>query len=85
MKRVMLGVVLVLGVMGLSGAATAQDAVKPQTRFYNFDELLIDGELKAPPGVVYGAVDRAKFERLLSLKRSFLPQIAETARGEALQ
>lgn len=86
MKRVVLGLVMmVLGVVAVPLVASAQESGDVKTKFYDFDDMLIDGELKKPDGFVYGAVDKAKFDRLLSLKKSFLPKIEETAKDDALQ
>ncbi len=85
MKRiVVMGAVLV----GMSLVATtgfAQDDEEVKTKFYDFDDMLIDGEFKKPEGMVYGAIEKAKFERLLSLKKSFLPRIEESAKADALK
>ncbi len=84
MKRYLIfgAVVLGLGLMTSSVSAQDDDA---KTKFYDFDDMLIDGEIKKPEGFVYGAVEKAKFERLLSLKKSFLPKIEESAKDDSLR
>ena len=62
-----------------TSVAFAQDEGDVKTKFYDFDDMLIDGEFKKPEGLVYGTVEKAKFARLLSLKKSFLPKIQESA------
>jgi hypothetical protein len=47
--------------------------------------MLIDGEFKKPEGFVYGSIEKAKFDRLLSLKKSFLPKIEQTAKSDVLK
>ena len=85
MKRLLVIFVILVGATLVSAAAVAQGTDDVKTKFYNFDDMLIDGEFKKPEGFVYGAVEKAKFDRLLSLKKSFLPKIEESAKDEALK
>jgi len=80
-------VALLAGAMMLSVStdANAQDDDEIQTRFYDFSDLLIDGDLLRPDGMFATARDRARFDSLLSLRRSFLPEIDEAAKESALQ
>jgi len=50
----------------------------PRTKFYNFDDLLIEGRYKKPQVLYTDARQKVKFERLLKLKKSFLPNLKET-------
>jgi hypothetical protein len=84
MKRWLLASMVLLGLGMVSATAVAQDD-DLKTKFYDFDDMLIDGEIKKPEGFVYGALEKAKFDRLLSLKKSFLPRIEETAKDDALK
>lgn len=84
MKRWLLASTVLLGLGLVSATAAAQDE-DLKTKFYDFDDMLIDGEIKKPEGFVYGALEKAKFDRLLSLKKSFLPRIEETAKDDALK
>ena len=83
MKKLVVCALVGVGML-LTSAASAQDD-DVQTKFYDFDDMLIDGDIKKPEGMVYGVTERAKFERLLSLKKSFLPKIEETAKDDALK
>jgi len=61
----------------------APASVPPQSgksKFYDFSEQIIDGEIKKPTALYMDARRRAKFARLLRLKKSFLPQLFTTAR-----
>ena len=59
---------------------------KPQkTKFYNFDDLLINGEYKKPQVLYTDARQKVKFERLLNLKKDFLPKLKDTRRDPALR
>ena len=59
---------------------------KPQkTKFYNFDDLLINGEYKKPKSLYIDAKQKAKFERLLKLKKDFIQKLRETKRDTSLR
>lgn len=55
------------------------------TRFYDFDDLLIDGEFRKPATLYTRALKSPRFERLLRLQKSFLPQLLQTARYPSLR
>ncbi len=78
-----LGTFTVMALLLSAGSAFAQDATK--TKFYNFDDMLIDGQLKTPDLQRADARDKAKFARLLKLKKSFMPKVRETAEAKSLQ
>tara|TARA_Y100000748_G_C15205092_1_gene375058 strand:- start:179 stop:364 length:186 start_codon:yes stop_codon:yes gene_type:complete len=52
----------------------------PRSKFYDFNEQLIDGEVKKPTTLYTDAREQVKFERLLRLKKSFLPELFDTAK-----
>lgn len=64
----------------LISAASPANAKSPKSKFYDFNEQLIDGEIKKPTALYTDARERVKFERLLKLKKSFLPQLFNTAK-----
>ena len=64
--------------MLLSGPAIAKKPVK--SKFYDFNEQLIDGEIKKPSPLYTDARDRVKFGRLLRLKKSFMNRLFKTAK-----
>lgn len=66
-------------------AAAAPKAAKDQTRFYDFDELLIDGEFNKPTTVYTRALKSPRFDRLLRLQKSFLDQLGRTTRDPGLR
>ena len=66
-------------VAGLS-AAWAQRA-----KFYDFNEQLIDGERKKPTTLYTNAREQVKFDRLLRLKKSFLPRLFNTAKEKVFK
>ncbi len=74
--------------LALPVAAHAQEAAgggDVKTKFYNFDDLLIDGQYKKPQVLYTDARQKVKFERLLNLKRDFLPKLRGTAKDATLR
>ena len=55
-------------------------AKSPRAKFYDFSEQLIDGEIKKPTTLYTDAREAVKFNRLLRLKKSFLPKLFMTAK-----
>jgi hypothetical protein len=63
----------------LSFAANA--APPSKSKFYDFGDQMIDGEIKKPTGQYINSRQRARFDRLLSLKKSFLPRLFQTSKN----
>jgi len=94
MKRLLSALAVLLLLSGAAPSLHAQDAPPPaggaegagsKTKFYNFDDMLIDGEIKKPSGLLTNVRDQVRFQRLLSLKKSFLPTLKRTAKEGALK
>ncbi len=87
--RSLLLVALALGVAAPAAAQrkAAPKAAKQQekTKFYNFDDMVVDGDFRKPSVLLTTARDQARFERLLRLRKSFLPQMFKTARYPELR
>ena len=75
---------LTLTVLLASGISFAQGK-DTKTKFYNFDDLLINGEYKKPQVLYVDTRQKVKFERLLKLKKDMLPKLKETQRDPALR
>ncbi len=60
--------------------ASAQDDDAVKTKFYDMGELVIDGGIQKPLDTLYLHHHKPQFARLLSLKKSFLGKISETAK-----
>tara|TARA_B100000131_G_scaffold265300_1_gene262811 strand:+ start:400 stop:609 length:210 start_codon:yes stop_codon:yes gene_type:complete len=60
-------------------------AKTPKTKFYNFDNMLIDGEIKKPTALYTDVRQRVKFERLLRLKKSFMNELYNTAKEKVFK
>jgi hypothetical protein len=56
-----------------------------RVKFYNFDEILIDGKIKKPTGLYTNSKRLAKFDRLIKLKKSFIPDLLDTSREHILK
>jgi hypothetical protein len=83
MKAIAIALLLALG--GFPTVTIAQDKGKTKSKFYNFDDLLIDGQYKKPKVLYTDARQKVKFERLLKLKKEFLPKLKATAKDAALR
>ena len=60
--------------------ASAIVAQPPKSKFYDFSEQIIDGEIKKPTTLYTDSRQQVKFDRLLKLKKSFLPKLFATAK-----
>lgn len=56
-----------------------------KTKFYNFDDLLINGEYKKPQVLYIDKKQKVKFEKLLKLKKNFLPKLKNTQKDPSLR
>ena len=61
------------------------NANSPKTKFYDFDDLLINGEYKKPQIMYTDTQAKVKFERLFKIKKNFLPKLRETKRDISLR
>ena len=77
--------VAALLVMLLPMSVSAQEGGSVKTKFYNFDDLLIDGQYQKPKVLYTDARQKVKFERLLALKKDFLPKLKAKAKDAALR
>ncbi len=83
-----------IAVLLLSAPAVAQDnqgggggdgGGDEKSKFYDFGDMVVDGELQTPEVQRTEARGQAKFERLLDLKKSFLSKVQESTEEEALE
>jgi len=81
-KTILLAIVIMTaGIMMVMGAIISKaEAKSPKSKFYDFSEQLIDGDIKKPTALYTDARQQVKFERLLSLKKSFLPALLDTSK-----
>ncbi len=64
---------------------SANVSAEPKTKFYDFDDLLINGEYKKPQVMYMDTQAKVRFERLLKLKKDFLQNLRDTKRDKALR
>lgn len=64
----------------LSSAASA--APPSKSKFYDFGDQVIDGEIKRPTVDYISDRQRARFDRLTNLKKSFLPNLFQTSKSK---
>jgi len=57
----------------------------PKSKFYDFSEQLIDGQNQKPTTLYTDSREKVKFERLLQLKKSFLPKLYDTAKEKVFK
>lgn len=76
--------VLAVALVAFAAPAFAQDG-DVETRFYDFNDMLIDGELQRPEGMFATERGSARFDSLLDLNASFVDEIEEGAEEEALE
>ena len=70
--------------LALPGLAAAQSK-DDKARFYDFSDQMIDGEIKKPTALYMESRSRARFDKLLKLKKSFKPAMIETAKERVLK
>ena len=57
----------------------------PKSKFYDFSDQLIDGQIQKPTTLYTDSREKVKFERLLQLKKSFLPKLYDTAKEKVFK
>lgn len=75
-KRTTTVLVFVVALMW-SGQAFADDD-GPETEFYDFENMHIDGEFVSPDLEHMEAQGEAQFDRLLNLQTSFIPKVEQS-------
>lgn len=68
-------VTIALLAASLGGATGGALAAEPKSKFYDFSDQLIDGEIRKPTTLYSNVRQEAKFSRMLSLKKELLPFI----------
>ena len=58
---------------------------QPKSKFYDFNDQIIDGEIKKPTTLYTDARDRVKFDRLMNLKKSFMKDLFATAKEKVFK
>ena len=58
---------------------------KPKTKFYDFDDLLINGEYKKPQIMYNDVQQKVRFQRLLNLNKNFIRKLRDSKRDTSLR
>jgi len=69
----------------MTSTAISKPKDNTKTKFYNFDDLLINGEYKKPQILYTDSRQKVRFERLLKLKKNFLPKLESTKSDPSLK
>ena len=77
MKYFVAAVIAVIFILNITAITFAK---QPKSKFYDFNDQIIDGEIKKPTTLYTDSRERVKFDRLLKLKKSFMPQLFDTAK-----
>ena len=77
---VMILIVTFLYIVLFGQIPTAQAKPPAKSKFYDFSDQLIDGQITKPTTLYTDARQKVKFERLLSLKKSFIPALLQTSK-----
>ena len=79
--------VLAIGIVGPTAAAEKKPKGGDELRakFYDFSDQLIDGEIKKPTALYTDARQQVKFDRLMRLKKSFIPAMMQTSKERAFK
>lgn len=85
MKRIIVTFCIIVSLAILIATSAYGQGKSTKTKFYNFDDLLINGEYKKPQVLYTDARQKVRFERLLKLKKDFLPKLKSTQKDPALR
>jgi len=72
------GVFVLIVYLALFFAVEAHAKPPTKSKFYDFSEQIIDGQRRKPTILYTDIREKAKFERLLSLKKSFMNKLFDT-------
>ena len=78
-------IIILLSLSTIEMAKSEPSNSNKKVKFYNFDDLLINGEYKKPQVLYTDARQKVKFERLLKLKKDLLPILKNTAKDPSLR
>tara|TARA_R110000824_G_scaffold38491_4_gene117527 strand:+ start:2163 stop:2444 length:282 start_codon:yes stop_codon:yes gene_type:complete len=77
---------IVFMMLAWAGAWTADAYAKDiKSKFYDFNEQLIDGKIKKPTTLYTDSRQKTKFDRLLRLKKSFLSKLLSTSKEKVFK
>jgi len=78
-------VVIIFFLFFTANLASADSADSAKVKFYNFNDLLINGEYKKPQILYTDSRQKVKFEKLLKLQQDFMIKLKNTAKDPSLK
>jgi hypothetical protein len=57
----------------------------PKTKFYNFDDLVINGEYKKPQIMYNDTQAKVRFKKLFNIKKNFITRVQDSKRDSSLR
>ena len=79
-------VTIIVILLFVSCTAIAQDfPADTKTKFYNFDDMLINGKVKKPQVLYIDKRQKVEFERLLRLRKDVMPRLMGTGKDHSLK
>lgn len=79
-------VTIIVILLFVSCTAIAQDSpADTKTKFYNFDDMLINGKVKKPQVLYIDKRQKVEFERLLRLRKDVMPRLMGTGKDHSLK
>ena len=85
MKKFVFTVVAAAFVAGVWAPVSALAEGPVKSKFYDFSDQLIDGDIKKPTTLFTDARQKVKFDRLLRLKKSFIEPMLDTAKEDTFK
>jgi len=79
-RKVLFAIVSILIAIILFFHVNTAEAKSKKARFYDFSDQLINGEIKRPSTIYMESRARAKFAKLLRLKKSFRQRLILTSK-----
>ena len=72
-KKILPFIIFLIIILTIMGAGT-------KSKFYDFRDQIIDGEIKRPTTLYTNAREKVRFEQLLKLKKSFMDELLDTGK-----
>lgn len=73
-------IVMAALILNLPVASFAKDSKNVKSKFYDFSDQLIDGDVKKPTTLYTEIRQKAKFSKLVHLQRHFMNELMKTAK-----
>ena len=84
------GLLVLVAMTALTQCSSVANAAPPtkdssRSKFYDFSDQLINGEIRKPTNLYIDSRKKVRFERLLKLKKSFLPDLFDTSKEKVFK